>query len=89
MTIEGTDSNWVRDEGWVPTQVCTFVLFPGSLSYFEPEETCAEEAVPGTEFCTEHTEDPADPEDADDQADENVYGSFGACYDFYTGDSRG
>ena len=80
--MKGQDANWVRDEGWVPT--CSFQTFPGSARYFEPPELCDGEVVTGTEFCTLHQEDPADPEDPEDQSDENVYGSFGACYDFHT-----
>ena len=87
---EGQDSNWVRDEGWEPT--CSFQTFPGSERYFEPPEFCDGEVVPGTEFCTLHLEDPPDPEDSEDpedQVDDVTYVSFGACYDFFTGDSRG
>jgi len=79
---EGTQ--WVHDEGWVPT--CSFQTFPGSVWNFDPPEWCDEDVLPGTEFCALHTEDPLDPED---QAEEIVYGSFGECYDFFTGDSRG
>ena len=85
MSSQGTQ--WVRDEGWVgPGQVCSFVTDPGSTKYFEPPEICGRDTEPGKEFCALHLEDSEDPED---QVDDVTYGSFGDCYDFFTGDSRG
>jgi len=88
--MSGQGTQWVRDEGWVgPGQVCSFVTDPGSTKYFEPPEICGMDTEPGSEFCTIHTDDPETHEDPEDLDEEATYGSFGECYDFYTGDSRG
>jgi len=67
--MKGQDSNWVRDEGWAPT--CSFQTYPGSEQFLEPPEFCDGDALPGTEFCTEHT----------GIYDDERYGPFAACYE--------
>ena len=49
---------WMRDDpdAYSVVDACAYQTYPGSEQYLEPPEYCENDAMPGEEFCTLHTE---------------------------------